>query len=74
MKEIKYEMEANKVSFAYVAGCTLLSKTVMLKYLMLRVDYMKKTKKFKTDETREVERFELSKASKKMKLRSKSKN
>ena len=55
--KLQYEMEANKVSFAYVAGLYSTIKDSDVKVTDAEiVDYMKKNeKKFKTDETREVE-------------------
>ncbi|UQD55903.1 peptidylprolyl isomerase [Flavobacterium sp. K5-23] len=55
--KFKYEMEANKVSFAYVAGLysTIKDSDVKVSDSEI-VDFMKKNeKKFKADETREVE-------------------
>lgn len=55
--KLKYEMEANKVNFAYVAGLYSTIKDSEVKVTDAEIlDYMKKnTKKFKADETREVE-------------------
>ncbi|WP_413999490.1 peptidylprolyl isomerase [Flavobacterium sp. W1B] len=55
--KLKYEMEANKVNFAYVAGLYSTIKDSDVKVTDAEVlDYMKKNnKKFKADETREVE-------------------
>ena len=55
--KLKYEMEANKVNFAYVAGLYSTIKDSDVKVTDAEiVDYMKKSeKKFKADETREVE-------------------
>jgi peptidyl-prolyl cis-trans isomerase D len=55
--KLKYEMEANKVNFAYVAGLysTIKDSDVKVSDSEI-VDFMKKNeKKFKADETREVE-------------------
>jgi len=55
--KLQYEMESNKVSFAYVAGLysTIKDSDVKVSDAEI-VDYMKKNeKRFKTDETREVE-------------------
>ena len=55
--KLKYEMEANKVNFAYVAGLYSTVKDSEVKVTDAEiVDYMKKNeKKFKADESREVE-------------------
>ncbi|MCK8142828.1 peptidylprolyl isomerase [Flavobacterium sp. I-SCBP12n] len=55
--KMKYEMEANKVNFAYVAGLYSTIKDSDVKVTDSEiVDYMKKNeKKFKADESREVE-------------------
>jgi peptidyl-prolyl cis-trans isomerase D len=55
--KLKYEMEANKVSFAYVAALYSTIKDSEVKVTDAEImDYMKKNeKKFKADETREVE-------------------
>jgi peptidyl-prolyl cis-trans isomerase D len=55
--KLQYEMESNKVSFAYVAGLYSTIKDSDVKVSDAEIlDYMKKNaKKFKTDETREVE-------------------
>ena len=55
--KLKYEMEANKVNFAYVAGLYSTIKDSEVKVTDAEiVDYMKKNeKKFKADESREVE-------------------
>ena len=55
--KLKYEMEANKVNFAYVAGLYSTIKDSDVKVTDAEIlDYMKKNeKKFKADETREVE-------------------
>jgi peptidyl-prolyl cis-trans isomerase D len=55
--KLKYEMEASKVSFAYVAGLYSTIKDSEVKVTDAEIkDYMKKNeKKFKADETREVE-------------------
>jgi peptidyl-prolyl cis-trans isomerase D len=55
--KLKYEMESNKVNFAYVAGLYSTIKDSEVKITDAEiVDYMKKNqKKFKADETREVE-------------------
>ncbi|OAB25162.1 peptidyl-prolyl cis-trans isomerase D [Flavobacterium fryxellicola] len=55
--KMKYEMEANKVNFAYVAGLYSTIKDSDVKITDAEiVDYMKKNeKKFKADESREVE-------------------
>ena len=55
--KMKYEMEANKVNFAYVAGLYSSIKDSDLKVTDTEiVDFMKKNeKKFKADESREVE-------------------
>jgi peptidyl-prolyl cis-trans isomerase D len=55
--KMKYEMEADKVSFAYVAGLYSTIKDSDVKVTDSEiVDYMKKNeKKFKADESREVE-------------------
>ncbi|MFT5253811.1 MAG: peptidyl-prolyl cis-trans isomerase D, partial [Flavobacteriales bacterium] len=55
--KLQYEMESTKVSFAYVAGLysTIKDSDVKVSDAEI-VDYMKKNeKRFKTDETREVE-------------------
>ncbi|MFT5714923.1 MAG: peptidyl-prolyl cis-trans isomerase D [Flavobacterium sp.] len=54
---LKYEMENNKVSFAYVAGLYSTIKDSDVKVTDAEImDYMKKNqKKFKADETREVQ-------------------
>jgi peptidyl-prolyl cis-trans isomerase D len=55
--KLQYEMESNKVSFAYVAGLysSIKDSDVSVSDAEI-VDYMKKNeKRFKTDETREVE-------------------
>jgi peptidyl-prolyl cis-trans isomerase D len=55
--KLKYEMEANKVSFAYVAGLYSTIKDSDVKVTDAEIlAYMKKNeKKFKAEETREVE-------------------
>jgi peptidyl-prolyl cis-trans isomerase D len=55
--KLKYEMEANKVNFAYVAGLYSTIKDSDVKVTDAEVlEYMKKNeKKFKADESREVE-------------------
>jgi peptidyl-prolyl cis-trans isomerase D len=55
--KLKYEMEANKVNFAYVAGLYSTIKDSDVKVTDAEImDYMKKNeKKFKAEETREVE-------------------
>ena len=55
--KMKYEMEANKVNFAYVAGLYSTIKDSDVKVTDSEiVDYMKKNeKKFKADESREIE-------------------
>lgn len=55
--KMKYEMEANKVNFAYVAGLYSTIKDSDVKVADSEiVDYMKKNeKKFKADESREIE-------------------
>mgnify|MGYP000346567832 CR=1 FL=1 len=55
--KLKYEMEANKVNFAYVAGLYSTIKDSQVKVTDAEiVDFMKKNeKKYKADETREVE-------------------
>lgn len=55
--KLRYEMEANKVNFAYVAGLYSTIKDSEVKVTDAEImDYMKKNeKKFKADETREVE-------------------
>ncbi|MFE3847298.1 peptidylprolyl isomerase [Flavobacterium sp. LB3P45] len=55
--KMKYEMEANKVNFAYVAGLYSTIKDSDVKVTDAEiVDFMKKNeKKFKADESREVE-------------------
>jgi peptidyl-prolyl cis-trans isomerase D len=55
--KLKYEMEANKVNFAYVAGLYSTIKDSDVKVTDTEiVDYMKKNeKKYKADESREVE-------------------
>ncbi len=55
--KMKYEMEANKVNFAYVAGLYSTIKDSDVKVTDTEiVDFMKKNeKKFKADESREVE-------------------
>lgn len=55
--KMKYEMEANKVNFAYVAGLYSTIKDSDVKVTDTEiVDFMKKNeKKFKADEAREVE-------------------
>jgi peptidyl-prolyl cis-trans isomerase D len=55
--KLKYEMEANKVNFAYVAALYSTIKDSEVKVTDAEImDYMKKNqKKFKADETREVE-------------------
>lgn len=55
--KLKYEMEANKVNFAYVAGLYSTIKDSDVKVTDDEiVDFMKKNeKKYKADETREVE-------------------
>jgi peptidyl-prolyl cis-trans isomerase D len=55
--KLKYEMEANKVNFAYVAGLYSTIKDSDVKVTDTEiVDFMKKNeKKFKADESREVE-------------------
>ena len=55
--KLKYEMEANKVNFAYVAGLYSTIKDSDVKVTDADIlDYMKKNeKKFKADESREVE-------------------
>ncbi|SHM06884.1 peptidylprolyl isomerase [Flavobacterium xinjiangense] len=55
--KMKYEMEANKVNFAYVAGLYSSIKDSDVKVTDTEiVDFMKKNeKKFKADESREVE-------------------
>jgi peptidyl-prolyl cis-trans isomerase D len=55
--KLKYEMESNKVNFAYVAGLYSTIKDSDVKVTDSEiVDFMKKNeKKFKADETREVE-------------------
>ncbi len=55
--KLKYEMEADKVNFAYVAGLFSTIKDSDVKVSDSEIlDYMKKNeKKYKTDETREVE-------------------
>jgi len=55
--KLKYEMEANKVNFAYVAGLYSTIKDSDVKVTDTEiVDFMKKNeKKYKADETREVE-------------------
>ncbi|RTY80972.1 peptidylprolyl isomerase [Flavobacterium sp. LS1P28] len=55
--KLQYEMEANKVNFAYVAGLYSTIKDSQVKVTDAEiVDYMKKNeKKFKADESREVE-------------------
>ena len=55
--KMKYQMEANKVNFAYVAGLYSTIKDSDVKVTDSEiVDYMKKNdKKFKADESREVE-------------------
>ena len=55
--KFKYEMEANKVNFAYVAGLYSTIKDSDVKVTDSEiVDYMKKNeKKFKADESREIE-------------------
>ena len=55
--KMKYEMEANKVNFAYVAGLYSTIKDSDVKITDSEiVDYMKKNeKKFKADESREIE-------------------
>ena len=55
--KLKYEMEANKVNFAYVAGLYSTIKDSEVKVTDAEiVDFMKKNeKKYKADESREVE-------------------
>ncbi len=55
--KLKYEMEANKVNFAYVAGLYSTIKDSEVKVSDAEImDYMKKNqKKFKADESRELE-------------------
>ncbi|HEY4618468.1 MAG TPA: peptidylprolyl isomerase [Flavobacterium sp.] len=55
--KLKYEMEANKVNFAYVGGLYSTIKDSDVKVTDAEItDYMKKNeKKFKADESREVE-------------------
>ena len=55
--KMKYEMEANKVNFAYVAGLYSTIKDSDVKVTDSEiVDYMKKNeRKFKADESREIE-------------------
>jgi peptidyl-prolyl cis-trans isomerase D len=55
--KLKYEMEANKVNFSYVAALYSTIKDSEVKVTDAEImDYMKKNrKKFKADETREVE-------------------
>ncbi|MCW2118673.1 peptidylprolyl isomerase [Flavobacterium sp. 7A] len=55
--KLKYEMEADKVSFAYVAGLFSTIKDSDVKVSDAEItDYMNKNKKrFKSDETREIE-------------------
>lgn len=55
--KLKYEMEANKVNFAYVAGLYSTIKDSEVKVTDAEiVDFMKKNeKKYKADETREIE-------------------
>ncbi|WP_366185175.1 peptidylprolyl isomerase [Flavobacterium ovatum] len=55
--KLKYEMEANKVSFAYVAGLYSTIKDSDVKVSDSDIlDYMKKNeKKFKSEESREIE-------------------
>ena len=55
--KLKYEMEANKVNFAYVAGLYSTIKDSQLKVTDAEiVDFMKKNeKKYKADESREIE-------------------
>ena len=55
--KLKYEMEANKVNFAYVAGLYSTIKDSEVKITDAEiVDFMKKNeKKYKADESREVE-------------------
>ena len=54
--KLKYEMEANKVNFAYVAGLYSSIKDSDVKVTDAEItDYMKKNeKKYKADETREI--------------------
>ncbi len=55
--KLKYEMEANKVNFAYVAGLYSTIKDSDVKVTDAEiVDYMKKdTKKYKSDNTRDID-------------------
>lgn len=55
--KLKYEMEANKVNFAYVAGLYSSIKDDKVKVTDIEIeDFMKKNgKKYKADETREIE-------------------
>jgi peptidyl-prolyl cis-trans isomerase D len=55
--KLKYEMEANKVNFAYVAGLYSTIKDSQVKVTDAEiVDFMKKNeKKYKADESREIE-------------------
>ena len=55
--KLKYEMEANKVNFAYVAGLYSTIKDSNVKVSDIEIeDFMKKNeKKYKADETREIE-------------------
>ena len=55
--KLKYEMEANKVNFAYVAGLYSTIKDDKVKVTDTEIeDFMKKNeKKYKADETREIE-------------------
>ncbi len=55
--KLKYEMEANKVNFAYVAGLYSSIKDTQVKVTDAEiVDYVSKNeKKYKSDETREIE-------------------
>jgi peptidyl-prolyl cis-trans isomerase D len=55
--KLKYEMEANKVNFAYVAGLYSTIKDSQVKVTDAEiVDFMKKNeKKYKADQSREIE-------------------
>ena len=55
--KLKYEMEANKVNFAYVAGLYSTIKDSQVKVTDTEIiDFMKKNeKKYKADESREIE-------------------
>jgi peptidyl-prolyl cis-trans isomerase D len=68
--KLKYEMEANKVSFAYVAGLYSTIKDSDVKVTDAEIlAYEENEKKFKAEETREVEYVLIAdEASKRMRL------